>query len=319
MARESFLRTLQCPYCGGELELDERLPAQGTDVQFGTLRCGCYRYGIVLGIVVLRQDSPPHDNKDRVVAALDRHDYDGAVDLLLAGDVAGQRRRRWLLGRWADRFGGRTPGRARDALDSPEDLRAALRHWRPNHYGEYLEHRYGNPSLLTAIPVIAAMAKTLAGSGGAARPPRVLDLGCGVGHTTYLLNSLVPEAQIVAADLDFLNLALAKRYVVPDASFVCCDAEAGLPFREGVFDAVFSLDCVHYIRGKRRLAAELRRIGAPDARFALSHLHNVERENPNQGIPLSAKEYARVFGPLGGGLFASTRCSRASPPTAPCR
>ena len=91
MARESLLEILQCPYCGGDLEVEGH-SARGPDVEFGTLRCQCYRYGIVLGVVVLRQASPPNDNTDPIVAALDRGDHDGAVDILLANDTASQRK-----------------------------------------------------------------------------------------------------------------------------------------------------------------------------------------------------------------------------------
>ena len=304
MAQESFLRILQCPYCGGELELDGRHPAGGPDVEFGTLRCRCYRYGIVLGIVVLRQASPPNDNADPIVAALDEGDHDGAVDMLLDNGTALHGRGRATIARIAERLKRRRRQSARSTFPASETLQAALRRWRPDYYGEYLEYRYANPSLLTAIPVIAAMTKALGQGEGRPSPPWAIDLGCGVGHTTYLLKSLVPSMRVVAADLDFLNLALAKHYAVPDGSFVCFDAEAGLPFRDGVFDAAFSLDCVHYIRGKHRLAAELNRTGRPNALYALCHLHNAERSNPNQGIPLSADGYSKVFGRLAGRVHA---------------
>jgi len=303
MARESLLEILQCPYCGGDLEVEGH-SARGTDVEFGTLRCQCYRYGIVLGVVVLRQASPPNDNTDPIVAALDRGDHDGAVDILLANDTASQRKGRATISRMAERLKGRHRHNARNSFPGSETLRAALRRWRPDYYGEYLEYRYANPSLLAAVPVIAAMTKSLAEGDGTTSPPWAIDIGCGIGHTTYLLKSLVPSMRVVAGDVDFLNLALAKHYVVPDGSFVCFDAEAGLPFKDGVFDAAFSLDCVHYIRGKQKLAAELRRTGRPDALYALCHLHNVEQANPNQGIPLSADGYSRVFGSLGGRLYA---------------
>lgn len=306
MAQESFLDTLRCPYCGGGLALDSRHPADGADVEFGTLSCRCYRYPVVLGIVVLRQTSAPSDNSDPVVAALDRGDRDGAVAMLLAGSGGDDGRkggRRAAVTRLVQGLRGRPPAPARGGFAWPETLRAALRHWRPDSYGEYLEYRYGNPSLLAAVPVIAAAATMLGRSDLAASPPTVLDLGCGIGQTSYLLKSLAPRVRLVAGDLDFLNLALAKHYVVPEGNFVCFDAEAGLPFRDATFDATFSLDCVHYIRGKDRLAAELRRTGRPGALYAICHLHNAGQSNPNQGIPLSADGYAQVFGRLGGKVY----------------
>ena len=223
---------------------------------------------------------------------------------MLAREAAPKRTGRAALARAARRLARRpiSPS-GRDAFPPSEALGAALRRWRPD-YGEYLAYRYANPSLLAALPVIAAMVKALTLTKGAATAPKVIDLGCGIGHTSYLMRSLAPAMQIVAADLDFVNLALAQQYVIPDANFICLDAEAGLPFKDAEFDAAFSLDCVHYIRGKHKLAAELAQIGRPDAIHALCHLHNVERANPNQGIPLSADGYARVFSALGGRLYA---------------
>ncbi|HMQ94644.1 MAG TPA: class I SAM-dependent methyltransferase [Amaricoccus sp.] len=305
MAQLNFVRILQCPYCGGGLELETRHPAEGPDVEFGTLRCQCYRYGIVLGIVVLRQASPPNDNTDPIVAAIDKGDHDGAVDLMLAHEPRPHGGVRATIRRSVERLRQRgRPNGTRHPFPSSEGLHTVLRRWRPNYYGEYLEYRYANPSLLAALPVIAAMAKGLTPSGDGPDALWALDIGCGIGQTTYLLRSLVPGMRVVAADLDFLNLALAKHYVEPEGNFICFDAEAGLPFRDGVFDATFSLDCVHYIRGKQKLAAELQRTGRANALYALCHLHNVARANPNQGIPLSAEGYSRVFGRLGGTLYA---------------
>lgn len=311
MVRQSFLRMLRCPYCGGDLELEDRPPHNGTAVEYGTLRCQCYRYGIVLGIVVLRQASAPSDNTDPVVAALDAGKCDRALDVLLAHETASLRRHRPRIPRLADWLNGRTESRpGPTTFPASESLRSVLRRWRPDSYGEYLEYRYANPSLLGSIPVIAAMAANLSHGEGDECPPWVIDIGCGIGHTAYLLKSLAPRAQVVAADLDFLNLLLAKQYVLPDENFVCFDAEAGLPFKDDAFDAAFSLDCVHYIRGKHHLASELHRVGRPKARYALCHIHNATRHNPNQGIPLSPEGYARVFSPLGGRLYSESALLR---------
>jgi SAM-dependent methyltransferase len=112
---------------------------------------------------------------------------------------------------------------------------------------------------------------------------------------------------MVAADVDFLNLLFAKSYFMSDASFICCDAEAGLPFRDGVFRTAFSLDCVHYIRGKSGLGRELRRIGRPDALYAIAHLHNANGLNSNPGIPLTAGGYSKVFEPLNGHIYVEAK------------
>ena len=312
MAQESFLEILQCPYCGGRFELERREPAAGPHVEFGILRCSCYRYGIVLGIVVIRQYSPAYHNKDPIVAELDRRAYGRAVQLLLVRDLPPAATRRTALSRAAEWIGGggqRGGGAApsENGLHPSENLHAALMRLRPNSYGEYLYYRHANPSLLAALPVLAGIASNVEmanATGSGTDPTWSIDFGCGIGHAAYYLKGLLPQTRMVAADLDFLNLLFARRYFLPDASLLCFDAEAGLPFRDGVFRTAFSLDCVHYIRGKHALAKELRRIGRPDALYAIAHLHNANRSNLNPGLPLAAEGYAKVFEPLDGCLYS---------------
>jgi len=62
---------------------------------------------------------------------------------------------------------------------------------------------------------------------------RVLDLACGTGDFTRLVQAHSPEAYIVAADL---TETMLQRSTLPNS--VCADA-ASLPFKTNSFDAVF--------------------------------------------------------------------------------
>jgi SAM-dependent methyltransferase len=312
VAHENLLGLLRCSHCGSPLGVERREPASGPEIEFGVLACLCYRYPIVLGIPVLRQSSPPNHNVDPIVRSLDEGNRAAAVRELLR-DAAGEvpytfssrvaRKIRKIM---------RRPDPA--SLPAPEEgirkdetLRDALARLRPAAYGDYLYFRHGNPSLLAALPVVAAIASLVEGDAarsGDAERPWTLDLGCGTGHTPFALSAWSSRARVVAADIDYVNLLIAKHFFVPGAQFVCFDAEKGLPFADGTFRAMFSLDCVHYIRGKLLLGRELRRIGRPDAVFAISHLHNAAAVNPNPGIPLPAHGYEAVFAPLGGAVHA---------------
>jgi demethylmenaquinone methyltransferase/2-methoxy-6-polyprenyl-1,4-benzoquinol methylase len=66
--------------------------------------------------------------------------------------------------------------------------------------------------------------------------PRVLDLASGTGDFSSLVRESHPEAQIVAVDLTYRMLELARERGVESA--VCADA-CLLPFGDGLFDAVF--------------------------------------------------------------------------------
>jgi trans-aconitate 2-methyltransferase len=78
-------------------------------------------------------------------------------------------------------------------------------------------------------------------------PRRILDLGCGPGHSTALLASLYPSAEVVAVDLSE-SFASQARARVPVARVIVADVTETLP--DG-FDLVYS-------------------------RFLLSHLPDVE-------------------------------------------
>lgn len=307
MAQQCFLDVLSCEHCGSGFDLEWRAPLAGPEIETGVLRCLCYRYPIVLGIPVLRQLSPPHNNIDPVVARLEGRDVDGAVRLLCTMD-AGERASTAPSPTLLDRLFGRQPPSnvpaEVDGVRPGESLREALGRLRAPSYADYLYFRHGNPSLLAALPVLAALVSAV-GEAPDAERKWVLDLGCGSGHTAFTQCTWAsPGTEVVAADVDFVNLMLAKRFFAPQAHFVCFDAERGLPFRDGIFHAAFSLDCVHYIRAKYRLGLELRRVSRSDAVFAISHLHNAGASNPNPGIPLHADGYAKVFEPLGGRVHA---------------
>ena len=102
----------------------------------------------------------------------------------------------------------------------------------------------------------------------------ILDFGCGTGQASFLISRMWPNSKIVCADYSFCSLYLAKKYFVPDASYVCLDGNHLLPFESGVFSTVFSSDTLHCIDSKLSLVQEFRRIGCEKAVTILPHLHN---------------------------------------------
>ena len=94
---------------------------------------------------------------------------------------------------------------------------------------------------------------------------RVLDLGCGTGRLTAELAALA-EIQVTGLDRSqaMLGEAMATR---PDrTSFVRGDG-ADLPFRPGVFDAVFSTATFHWIPNHDRLFAAIHSALKPGGRL----------------------------------------------------
>jgi SAM-dependent methyltransferase len=171
-------------------------------------------------------------------------------------------------------------------------------------YADYLVHRYANPSIIGAaalIGLIAEHARRLQRD-AESRPLRILDLGGGAGHASFLIAQTLPGAEVVLADRDYSNLYLAGRFLAPRAQRLCIDAEAPLPFPDGAFEVVFTLDSFHYVRSKAALVGEMRRILAPGGLMLLAHLHNALQFNPAPGTPLAPDDYRRILGP--GALLA---------------
>jgi SAM-dependent methyltransferase len=109
----------------------------------------------------------------------------------------------------------------------------------------------------------------------------IFDFGCGLGQSSFLLDRVAPDADIVCGDYSFTAMYLAKRYFVPQATCICLDGDYPLPFVNGCFDHVFSTDALQYIGPKVGLAREFQRILTADGTIALAHLHN--RLSPERG------------------------------------
>jgi SAM-dependent methyltransferase/uncharacterized protein YbaR (Trm112 family) len=81
---------------------------------------------------------------------------------------------------------------------------------------------------------------------GAARPRRVLEVGCGLGSETLALREVVGEAELFAVDL---NLALLQRgeafHDRRDTHLAVASAFA-LPFEPSAFDLVYSQGVIHH-------------------------------------------------------------------------
>jgi len=78
---------------------------------------------------------------------------------------------------------------------------------------------------------------------------RILDLGCGCGLSTMMLVQKF-GARVVAADLWISPTENHRRFEIlgiDDRAFpISADATKGLPFAQGYFDILFSVDAYHY-------------------------------------------------------------------------
>jgi SAM-dependent methyltransferase len=286
----SLVESLHCPYCGTSLKVEESKVSKGEVLENAVVTCGCYQYPIVSGILILQhlEDLPS------IVALVRQNDEKGAV--LRALDLF---RIKWAHRTKFHQYQYRVKCKqlVTNRTATFEDAVRLVR--TPKMFGDYLFHRYANVSFLGAAGAMQIF-KPL---DSAARGTRLLDFGCGCGHSSFLLQTLFPNISIFSADQDFVSLYLARRFLAPDGVHLCLDAEAPSPFPDGFFEAAFCLDAFHYFRSKLLSLQELDRITASDALWLFPHLHNVLQTNVTPGIPLSPQDYTELFAVRDGRLF----------------
>jgi arsenite methyltransferase len=106
----------------------------------------------------------------------------------------------------------------------------------------------------------------------AAQPgERILDLGCGPGYYVAELAELVgPGGHVAGMDQSAAMLAIARSRCEgrDNTSFAEGDATA-LPFEDGAFDAVLSVQVMEYVQDVAAALAEVRRVLRPGGRVVL--------------------------------------------------
>ena len=148
--------------------------------------------------------------------------------------------------------------------------------------------RYAQSDYHGAGPDLAAMleAAELRGS------ERVLDVGCGAGHTALCFAPRV--AEVVALDLTEAMLeqarGLAARRGLANLRFERGDAHA-LPFEDAAFDVVTCRVCAHHFARPERAVREVARVLRPGGRFVL--VDSVAPDDAAQDTFLNAIEWLR--------------------------
>lgn len=90
-------------------------------------------------------------------------------------------------------------------------------------------------------------------------PKRILDLGCGTGYFSELLQRRFPSAEIICLDLAEGMLKYARAERLTGAGYLCADAEA-LPLQTGSIDLIFSSLAIQWCESLPALFSELQRV-----------------------------------------------------------
>lgn len=156
----------------------------------------------------------------------------------------------------------------------------------------------------TFAPTTTALLRSLD-----ATPKRVLDLGCGPGHTTELLAVLYPNAEIAAVELSE-SFAAQARERVPAARVIVGDVTAPLA---GRFDLVYSRFLLSHLADIAAAATGWCRAVAPGGFLVLEEPESIVATDP-----LFARYEEIVAGVVAAGgadMYAGAALARlATPP-----
>jgi ubiquinone/menaquinone biosynthesis C-methylase UbiE len=157
----------------------------------------------------------------------------------------------------------------------------AFRHSTPDLYNRFMGPLFFEP-----------YARVIALRAAQFRPASVLETAAGTGILTKALLGAVPEAEIVATDLNPAMLDYAAQRINSDrVTFRRADAQQ-LPFDDSSFDLVLCQFGVMFFPDKVSAAAESRRVLKPSGRYLFVTFDSLDR-NP---VPRAAGEaVASVF------------------------
>ena len=115
----------------------------------------------------------------------------------------------------------------------------------------------------------------LAGRIGLLSPASVLDVGCGPGNSTQVLQARFPEAEIIGIDSSE-EMLQAARENLPGLEFLRCDVSCELSALNRRFDVVFSNACIQWVPDHPALLKNLMGLLNPGGVLAVQTPMNYE-------------------------------------------
>ena len=187
----------------------------------------------------------------------------------------------WWTGPPADPDRIATLVRNRDALS----FRQAMDHLGFGRVGDYLAHRWSDPTYLAGLALLEAHW---------AEPESVFELACGTGP--YLRELSRRGVACSGGDVVFAKLWLARHWIVgPDVELVCFDAASAWPIVGRRHCLVLCHDAFYFLEPKTVIAERLRAATTTDGLLAVAHVHNSGYANLSSGAAISAEALAGLF------------------------
>lgn len=293
-----IVENLHCPFCGGNLKVQEIFEAHNDQILYGVVHCQCFAFPIVEGILCLL---PPYYEKQKAaVDSLQNGLFMKARDKLLSLDEATVSRSMKgfrLLNKFAGKMGLSFfdklyqrmieifTHRVLESRNFFDLLDRSL--VRGSLYRDYMKFRFSTPSLLVGFILLAATHEK--------NIKRIIDIGSGFGHNLFFMSRLYPESDLFAVDWDFFQLYVSKLFFSLKTVYICADLNYPFCFPDNFFDMAFTSDCLHYIICKKIFVDEMKRLLDENEFFISAHMHNVKANNIAPGIPLDPDGWISLF------------------------
>ena len=280
--RTEVVRSLLCPSCRANLDIsyvpDLKSAREGQEVMFGVAACRCRQYPIVSGILIYKDLKPSKAAIEAIKRAGTDHALERTIMLFMGEKFVNFALNLEYLFR---RFFGKK-------LDLSFWKLASFIENSP--FATYAKYRFSCPSLISAMPFFPVIKDALAGGG------RILDLGSGMGHLSYLMSGHFGAANIFCADISFRGLYFTKRYMAGEgATCILLDAKEKLPFADNFFKTVVSMDALQYMEEKTLCAKEVDRVMMKEGLMVFVHIHNKLVPVIAAGRPLTPVDYRGLF------------------------
>ncbi|MBC7798518.1 MAG: class I SAM-dependent methyltransferase [Pyrinomonadaceae bacterium] len=244
-----------------------------------SLSDGEMRFPIVDEIPFLRIGR--EDLTRETLRALDLNDEKAALVLLLRD------RDDWAKGEPANE------NDLRQLVENVDDinLREAMKLLNYGAVADYFAFRWSDPTFLSGLALLQSLIQSSKFDVQAGSENHVLEICCGIGH--YLREFSLRGISAVGVDVVFSKLWLARKFVSPEISLVCCDVNFGLPFQNDSFETFFCHDAFYFLPDKQLVIDEAKRVTTHS--ITIGHAHNAEVDNFSSGEPLTVHEYAKFL------------------------